>query len=201
MSGNDQDQASFGFRDVPLGERQKLVNEVFRSVAERYDLMNDLMSGGLHRLWKDDLVNWLAPSETRPMRLLDVAGGTGDVAFRFCSASRGSADGPDAIVCDLSPEMVGVGRRRADERGLASRVGFVVGNAEALPFPDRSFDAYTIAFGIRNVVPAPGAVRGHDPRRRIRARIISQSDRRDCCHTFRMEALISVPAELPLNAA
>ncbi|HRD75962.1 MAG TPA: bifunctional demethylmenaquinone methyltransferase/2-methoxy-6-polyprenyl-1,4-benzoquinol methylase UbiE [Hyphomicrobiaceae bacterium] len=151
MSGNDQDQASFGFRDVPLGERQKLVNEVFRSVAERYDLMNDLMSGGLHRLWKDDLVNWLAPSETRPMRLLDVAGGTGDVAFRFCSASRGSADGPDAIVCDLSPEMVGVGRRRADERGLASRVGFVVGNAEALPFPDRSFDAYTIAFGIRNV--------------------------------------------------
>jgi demethylmenaquinone methyltransferase/2-methoxy-6-polyprenyl-1,4-benzoquinol methylase len=151
MTRETGDRTSFGFRDVPRDERQRLVNEVFASVAERYDLMNDLMSGGLHRLWKDDLIAWLAPPKGRAMRLVDVAGGTGDVSFRFCVAAETGGDGADAVVCDLSPEMVAVGRRRADERGLGGRVEFVVGNAEALPFPDRTFDAYTIAFGIRNV--------------------------------------------------
>ena len=151
MTEEAGERTSFGFREVPQGDRQRLVNEVFATVAERYDLMNDLMSGGLHRLWKDDLISWLAPPRGRPMRLLDVAGGTGDVAFRFCAAAERGSVGADAVVCDISPEMIEVGRRRAGERGLSERVEFVVGNAEALPFPDRTFDAYTIAFGIRNV--------------------------------------------------
>jgi demethylmenaquinone methyltransferase/2-methoxy-6-polyprenyl-1,4-benzoquinol methylase len=141
---------SFGFREVPREERQRLVNDVFAAVAERYDLMNDLMSGGLHRLWKDDFVSWLAPPKAaaQPYRLLDVAGGTGDVAIRVAQQTTASTS---AILCDISPEMLAVGRDKAIRRGLADRLDFVVGNAESLPFPDRSFDAYTIAFGIRNV--------------------------------------------------
>ncbi|MCB1520530.1 MAG: bifunctional demethylmenaquinone methyltransferase/2-methoxy-6-polyprenyl-1,4-benzoquinol methylase UbiE [Hyphomicrobiaceae bacterium] len=143
------DTASFGFRDVPKEQRQGLVNEVFSSVAERYDLMNDLMSGGLHRLWKGDLIAWLAPPKgERPFRLLDVAGGTGDVAIRY---ARRSGDGATAVICDISPEMLEVGQRKVNDAGLATRIELVEGNAEALPFADRSFDAYTIAFGIRNV--------------------------------------------------
>ena len=140
---------SFGFRDVPEGERQGLVNSVFASVAERYDLMNDLMSGGLHRLWKDDLVAWLAPPRSAsPWRLIDVAGGTADVALRVIGAAGPEAS---AVVCDISPEMLAVGERKVAAAGLAARISLAEGNAEALPFPDRSFDAYTIAFGIRNV--------------------------------------------------
>jgi demethylmenaquinone methyltransferase/2-methoxy-6-polyprenyl-1,4-benzoquinol methylase len=141
---------SFGFREVPREDRQRLVNDVFAAVAERYDLMNDLMSGGLHRLWKDDFVSWLAPpkSPTQDFRLLDVAGGTGDVAIRVAEMTPPSTT---AVLCDISPEMLAVGRDKAVARGLAHRLDFVVGNAESLPFPDRSFDAYTIAFGIRNV--------------------------------------------------
>jgi demethylmenaquinone methyltransferase/2-methoxy-6-polyprenyl-1,4-benzoquinol methylase len=130
---------SFGFRTVPEGERQGLVNAVFSSVAGRYDLMNDLMSGGLHRLWKAELVTLIgAPKSDRPFRLLDVAGGTGDVAIRY--AGRSGA-GATAVLADISPEMLAEGR------------------AEALPFPDRSFDAYTIAFGIRNVTHIDAALR------------------------------------------
>ncbi len=142
-------QTSFGYRDVPETERQGLVNEVFARVAERYDLMNDLMSGGLHRIWKSDFVTMLNPPRgASPFRLLDVAGGTGDIAIRTVTAG---GQGTTAVVCDVSREMLDVGRRRVDERGLTQRITLQEGNAESLPFPDRSFDAYTISFGIRNV--------------------------------------------------
>src|SRR3954452_18255326 len=138
----------FGFRDVALSEKQTLVNDVFHSVAQRYDLMNDLMSAGLHRAWKDVLINALNPPKNeRPFALLDVAGGTGDIAFR---AAEASGTGFRAIVCDINGDMLPVGRDRAAKRHLDDRVTFVEGNAEQLAFPDRSFDGYTIAFGIRN---------------------------------------------------
>jgi demethylmenaquinone methyltransferase / 2-methoxy-6-polyprenyl-1,4-benzoquinol methylase len=139
----------FGFKTVGLDAKQRLVDDVFRSVARRYDLMNDLMSGGLHRAWKDALVTAVNPPRgERPFGLLDVAGGTGDIAFRVIAA--GGA-GTRATVCDINSEMLAVGRERAIERRLDDAVAFVDSNAEALPFPDRSFDACTIAFGIRNV--------------------------------------------------
>jgi demethylmenaquinone methyltransferase/2-methoxy-6-polyprenyl-1,4-benzoquinol methylase len=139
----------FGFRDVSLGEKQTLVNDVFHSVASRYDLMNDLMSMGLHRVWKDIMINALNPPRAdTPFALLDVAGGTGDVAFR---AAKASGSGFRATVCDINSDMLEVGRQRAAARHLDDRVSFVEGNAEALTFPDRHFDGYTIAFGIRNV--------------------------------------------------
>jgi demethylmenaquinone methyltransferase/2-methoxy-6-polyprenyl-1,4-benzoquinol methylase len=138
----------FGFREVPLADKQALVDDVFHSVAGRYDLMNDLMSGGLHRAWKDALVTAVNPPKKGggPFALLDVAGGTGDIAFRVIAAG---AAGTHATVIDINADMLQVGRARAAERGLD--VGFVEGNAEALPFPDRRYDAVTIAFGIRNV--------------------------------------------------
>jgi len=141
--------ASFGFRAVPETERQGLVNQVFAAVAGRYDLMNDLMSGGLHRLWKRDLITMLnAPRGETPFRLLDVAGGTGDIALRY---ARDSGPKATAVICDISPEMLEVGRNRISAAGLQNRIACVEGNAEALPFESGSFDAYTIAFGIRNV--------------------------------------------------
>lgn len=143
------DGVAFGFRRVGEQEKQGLVNEVFSKVAERYDQMNDLMSGGLHRLWKDDLVAMLDPPRgAAPFRVLDVAGGTGDIAFRI---ARTGGAGTHVTVADISPEMVAEGRKRAAADGLLARCGFTVGNAEKLAFPDKSFDAYTIAFGIRNV--------------------------------------------------
>ena len=139
----------FGFRDVPLEDKQTLVNEVFHSVASRYDLMNDLMSMGLHRVWKDIMINTLNPPKSEaPFALLDVAGGTGDIAFR---AAKAAGAGFRAAVCDINADMLQVGRDRAAKAHLDDRVAFVEGNAEALAFPDRAFDAYTIAFGIRNV--------------------------------------------------
>ncbi|MEA2951624.1 MAG: demethylmenaquinone methyltransferase / 2-methoxy-6-polyprenyl,4-benzoquinol methylase [Alphaproteobacteria bacterium] len=144
-----REDTHFGFQDVPLAEKQGRVDEVFSSVARRYDLMNDLMSGGLHRAWKDALVTAVNPPKNdRPFALLDVAGGTGDIALRVVAA--GGA-GTHATVTDINGEMLNVGRQRAAERGREEALTFVEGNAEALPFPDRSFDAVTIAFGIRNV--------------------------------------------------
>jgi len=141
-------ETSYGFRRVGEGEKQGLVNEVFHRVAGRYDLMNDLMSAGLHRLWKDAMVGWLNPPKRPGWRLLDVAGGTGDIAFRVVEASQVNAR---ATVLDINGSMLEVGRDRAERRGLAGSVDFVEANAEQLPFESGSFDAYTVAFGIRNV--------------------------------------------------
>ena len=142
------EQTHFGRRTVPLEEKQGLVDEVFRRVADRYDLMNDLMSFGLHRVWKNILASKVHPSTTRPFALVDVAGGTGDVAFRVVRA-----EGPltTATVADINPDMLRVGAERAERLRLTDRVTFVEANAEALPFAEGRFDAYTIAFGIRNV--------------------------------------------------
>ena len=141
-------ETHFGFSTVPLEEKQTLVDDVFHKVAGRYDLMNDLMSGGLHRLWKDNLVNLLNPPRHRPFRHLDVAGGTGDVAFRIVKAG-----GPQThvTVLDINGSMLEVGRQRGEKRGLSSQLDFVEANAEELPFETGTFDGYTVAFGIRNV--------------------------------------------------
>jgi demethylmenaquinone methyltransferase/2-methoxy-6-polyprenyl-1,4-benzoquinol methylase len=139
----------FGFRAVPLEDKQRLVDHVFHKVARRYDLMNDLMSAGLHRAWKDALISKLRPPRSdRPFRLLDVAGGTGDVAMRTLAA--GGA-GVHAAVADVNADMLAVGRERAARAHLGERIEFIQANAEALPFPAGRFDAVTIAFGIRNV--------------------------------------------------
>lgn len=140
--------ASFGFRDVPEDEKEKLVRGVFSSVAKNYDLMNDLMSGGVHRLWKDAFVGWLNPQPG--WKSLDVAGGTGDIAFRIAKAIRKKGGEPDITVCDINPDMLSEGVARADKKGETA-LTWVTGDAQQLPMPDNSFDSYTIAFGIRNV--------------------------------------------------
>jgi len=142
------ESAHFGSRQVPLADKQALVDDVFHSVAQRYDLINDLMSFGPHRAWKDALVTAVNPPKSRPFALLDIAGGTGDVALRVIEA--GGKD-TRATVCDINPDMLAVGRGRAAARSHADAVTFTEANAEALPFKDRSFDVATIAFGIRNV--------------------------------------------------
>jgi demethylmenaquinone methyltransferase/2-methoxy-6-polyprenyl-1,4-benzoquinol methylase len=140
--------AQFGAKRVPLAAKQALVNDVFHSVARRYDLMNDLMSFGLHRPWKDALVTAVDPPRAAPFSVVDIAGGTGDIAFRLIEA--GSAQ-TRVTVCDINPNMLEVGRERASLYDADTVVTFAEANAEALPFADRSFDAATIAFGIRNV--------------------------------------------------
>jgi demethylmenaquinone methyltransferase/2-methoxy-6-polyprenyl-1,4-benzoquinol methylase len=142
------EQTHFGERTVRLDEKQGLVDAVFHNVADRYDLMNDLMSFGLHRLWKDAFVAKLRPLRSRPFRHLDVAGGTGDIAFRVAAAGGAATE---VTIVDVNPEMLRVGAARARKRREGERVRFIEGNAEALPLPDASFDVYTIAFGIRNV--------------------------------------------------
>jgi demethylmenaquinone methyltransferase / 2-methoxy-6-polyprenyl-1,4-benzoquinol methylase len=146
MAKPDDPTASFGYRDVPASEKAGMVREVFESVAPRYDLMNDLMSAGVHRLWKNTLVDVLNP---RPgEEFLDVAGGTGDVAFRI---AQRQGERPDVTICDINPAMLDVGRDRAVDRGLLRGLIWATGDAEHLPFSDRSFDGYSIAFGLRNV--------------------------------------------------
>ncbi|MCO6187390.1 bifunctional demethylmenaquinone methyltransferase/2-methoxy-6-polyprenyl-1,4-benzoquinol methylase UbiE [Rhizobium sp. L1K21] len=141
-------ETSYGFRQVQDGEKQGLVNEVFHKVAKRYDIMNDVMSAGLHRVWKDAMVAALGPRKSSDYRTLDVAGGTGDIAFRIVEASGKNAH---VTVLDINGSMLGVGEERAAKMGLSDNLDFVEANAESLPFEDNSFDAYTIAFGIRNV--------------------------------------------------
>ena len=143
------DETHFGFRTVRESEKAGLVHNVFEQVASRYDLMNDLMSAGLHRAWKQSMIDWLNPPRAdRPFHLIDVAGGTGDIAFRFLDRAGSNAQ---VTICDINRHMLGVGRERAEAKTREGQVEFACGDAEALPFPDNSFDAYTIAFGIRNV--------------------------------------------------
>jgi len=146
--GPGEGEAEFGFRRVPAAAKAPLVRAVFDSVAERYDLMNDLMSAGIHRWWKDEMIRWLRP---RPgQRLLDVAGGTGDVALRALSGLAPEQGGA-VVVCDANCRMLEIGRARAFDAGILAGLDWLCGDAEALPFADRSFDLYTIAFGLRNV--------------------------------------------------
>ena len=156
MAKSSENQTDFGYRQVPLADKQGLVDDVFHSVARRYDLMNDLMSGGLHRAWKDALVSAVNPpikgrpgrldEKSKPFAVLDLAGGTGDVAFRIAEKGR---RGTRVTVADINAEMLAVGRERAAKAGHA--IEFTEANAEKLPFADKSFDAVIIAFGIRNV--------------------------------------------------
>jgi demethylmenaquinone methyltransferase/2-methoxy-6-polyprenyl-1,4-benzoquinol methylase len=146
MTEQKEDSVSFGFREVDAGEKPALVREIFSSVARRYDLMNDLMSGGVHRLWKDAFVDWLNPQDG--MAVLDVAGGTGDIAFRIARHLRARGATGSITVCDINFAMLKQGVRRRE--ALDDSIGWVCGDAENLPVEDASQDAYTIAFGIRN---------------------------------------------------
>ena len=145
MADQSEKTTHFGFETVTESEKAGRVQGVFGSVASRYDIMNDVMSGGIHRVWKDAMMDWLAPRSGQ--KLLDVAGGTGDIAYRFLKrAGQGHA-----TVLDLTKEMLVEGRKRAEASQMVDQLDWSVGDAMALPFPDNSFDVYTISFGIRNV--------------------------------------------------
>ncbi len=152
MSDSSEKTTHFGARDVREDEKAGLVHGVFTNVASKYDVMNDVMSVGIHRLWKDAMMDWLAPRSGQ--RLLDVAGGTGDIAFRFLKR----APGAEAVVLDMTEQMLVEGRQRAEADAMADRLDWVTGDAMALPFEDNAFDAYTISFGIRNVTRIPDAL-------------------------------------------
>jgi demethylmenaquinone methyltransferase/2-methoxy-6-polyprenyl-1,4-benzoquinol methylase len=148
--------SSFGYQEVRPEDKGKLVEDLFGRVANRYDLMNDLMSGGIHRLWKASLIDLLRP---RPgFSLIDVAGGTGDLAFRVLDRLGPGAAAPSLLVADANPAMLGVGRDRALEQNRRGMIEWVCADAECLPLPDRSVDAYSIACGIRNVTPLDRAL-------------------------------------------
>ena len=148
MAAHDpQTLASFGYRDVAEAEKPDLVGKVFSSVAQRYDVMNDLMSGGIHRLWKDAMVEWLNPQPGH--NIVDVAGGTGDIAFRIAALARARGGKAGIVVCDRSEEMLVEGVRRATDADTDC-IRWVCGDSQGLPLPDSSVDAYTVAFGIRN---------------------------------------------------
>ncbi|MEL6946755.1 MAG: bifunctional demethylmenaquinone methyltransferase/2-methoxy-6-polyprenyl-1,4-benzoquinol methylase UbiE [Pseudomonadota bacterium] len=149
-------QTAFGFETVAPGEKQGKVDQVFHSVAKRYDIMNDFMSMGIHRVWKDALVTKAAPSRRGEWRGLDVAGGTGDIAFRLVDASHNNAH---VTVLDINGSMLDVGRERAAKKRMMENLDFVEASAEELPFEANTFDAYTIALGIRNVPDIPKALR------------------------------------------
>ena len=178
QGGLDEGDVPFGYRDVPAPDKAGMVREVFSSVAVRYDLMNDLMSGGVHRLWKDTMVEWLNPQPG--WRVLDVAGGTGDIAFRIAEAVRRRGGEAGITVCDINAEMVGEGVARARDKGEGA-IAWIVGDAEALPVPDASVDAYTIAFGIRNVTHIDRALSEA-------ARVLKPGGRFLCLEFSRVEA-------------
>jgi demethylmenaquinone methyltransferase/2-methoxy-6-polyprenyl-1,4-benzoquinol methylase len=145
-------ETHFGFQTVAEDDKAGLVHGVFSRVASRYDVMNDVMSVGIHRVWKNAMMDWLAPRDGQ--QLLDVAGGTGDIAFRFLKRAPRAR----VTVCDMTESMLVEGRKRAEAETLADRLGWVTGDAMALPFKDNSFDRYTISFGIRNVTRIPDAL-------------------------------------------
>ena len=145
MSDKKENTTHFGFETILEKDKSEKVQGVFSSVASKYDVMNDVMSLGIHRAWKDAMMDWLAP--IRGQALLDVAGGTGDISFRFLKR----ASGANATVLDLTESMLAEGRKRAENVGISGQLEWVVGDAMALPFEDDSFDVYTISFGIRNV--------------------------------------------------
>lgn len=153
MTQQNPKTTHFGFETVPEAEKAGRVQGVFNSVASKYDVMNDVMSMGIHRIWKDAMMDWLAP---RPgQKLLDVAGGTGDISFRFLTrAGEGHA-----TVLDLTEPMLVAGRKRAEADKMANSLDWVVGDAMALPFEDNTFDVYTISFGIRNVTRPQDALK------------------------------------------
>ncbi|WND03798.1 bifunctional demethylmenaquinone methyltransferase/2-methoxy-6-polyprenyl-1,4-benzoquinol methylase UbiE [Temperatibacter marinus] len=153
MNEESQETTHFGYKEVPVEEKTYQVRKVFNSVADQYDVMNDVMSAGVHRLWKDSLINSLNPRPS--MHLLDVAGGTGDIAFRFLDASPKST----VTVADINAEMLRVGKDRAEKKGYKDRSDFICGDAMNLPVEDKSVDAYTISFGIRNVTHIDQAIR------------------------------------------
>ena len=153
MADQSDNTTHFGFKTVLETEKADRVKSVFGSVASRYDIMNDVMSGGMHRIWKDAMMDWLAPRAGQ--RLLDVAGGTGDIALRFLKRA-GSAQ---VTVIDLTAEMLEVGKQRVDVELIGGQLDWIVGDAMALPFNDNSFDVYTISFGIRNVTRPEDALR------------------------------------------
>lgn len=155
------EKTTFGFREVRAEEKEGLVRAVFDSVADRYDLMNDLMSGGVHRIWKSVLIDRVSPQPGRV--LLDVAGGTGDVALAYLKRADEAPGAPErplaqALVCDINAEMLRAGRARDQSARMERRLARVCGDAERLPLPDRSADVYTIAFGIRNVTDLEAAL-------------------------------------------
>ncbi len=152
MSTSDRKTTHFGFKTVAEDDKAGMVHGVFTNVASKYDVMNDAMSMGIHRVWKDAMMDWLAPRAGQ--RLLDVAGGTGDIAFRFLKR----AGDAEAVVLDMTESMLIAGRKRAEAGNLADKLDWVVGDAMALPFADNSFDVYTISFGIRNVTRIPDAL-------------------------------------------
>ena len=145
MQNNAEQTTHFGFETVPEAEKAKKVQGVFTSVASKYDIMNDVMSLGVHRIWKEAMMDWLAPRPSQ--KLLDVAGGTGDISFKFLKR----AGSGHATVLDITENMLIEGRKRAEANQVLDSLNWVVGDAMALPFADNSFDVYTISFGIRNV--------------------------------------------------
>ncbi|MCE3232953.1 MAG: bifunctional demethylmenaquinone methyltransferase/2-methoxy-6-polyprenyl,4-benzoquinol methylase, partial [Rickettsiaceae bacterium] len=147
------EKTHFGFKEVDKEEKESLVKGVFSSVASKYDIMNDVMSFGVHRIWKDKFISMLAPKDGS--RLLDVAGGTGDIAFRFLKSCKGGG----VTVCDINPNMLEEGRKNAIDKNRLNGLEWLCGNAEKLPLPNSSYDYYTIAFGIRNVTDIPAALK------------------------------------------
>ena len=152
MSDKTNSTTHFGFQTVDEDQKAGMVHGVFTNVASRYDVMNDVMSVGIHRIWKDAMMDWLAPRGGQ--RLLDVAGGTGDIAFRFLKR----APEAQATVFDMTESMLIEGQKRAEAEHMSEKLDWVVGDAMNLPFDDNSFDVYTISFGIRNVTRIPDAL-------------------------------------------